>query len=132
VSDTQNDIDELVQIMRGTKFDVFSLKVSPFEATRYHAALTALIAERDDLSEKCKAQHRTMNDMIETQRNADRELRERLVCLILPEMLRVYINLRDASVQAYSWNQTKEFSRWEALEEADAMIAAMREQGGGA
>jgi hypothetical protein len=59
----------------------------------------------------------------------DRELRERLVCAIWPEMLRIY---EKTDTKGANWDLVRINARAQALREADAMIAVMPKEGGGA
>jgi hypothetical protein len=79
-----------------------------------HAALTALVAERDEYKARCKAQHEAMTDMVGEQRNADRELRERLICAALNGILSEQRGLLNAEYAL------------RAIGLADATLAAIR------
>ena len=57
---------------------------------------------------------------------ADRDLRERLVCAIWPEILRIFERTDTTHNNGANWELVKINARDRALTEADAMIAAMR------
>ena len=106
MSDTTNDIDALFQVLahvRGTY--------------EHRATLNALVAERDGLRKRVEE--------LESHPPADRdrELRERLVCAIWPELLRLYSEY--AKSPAVRIDPREEARRF-ALTEADEMIAAMQ------
>jgi hypothetical protein len=120
VSDTSNDIDALLRYL-----SMFAKRycrhVLPCDvAADYHAALTALVAERNALKQRVAE--------LESHPPADRDrdLRERLVCAIWPQMLQSFDQLADDFGNRNTWRQAKEIARSEALKEADEMIAAMR------
>jgi len=119
MNDAQNDIDALLRTL--SRSATTSL-VGPTQCARYHDALAALVAERDALKQRVAE--------LEAQPQQSSDLRERLVCAIWPEILRAYCDFRDAYGQGYALGIAKESLRAEALEEADAMIAAMRKGGG--
>lgn len=118
------------------------------DSTRWHAALTALVAERNalrknttELESELTAYAQLVSDLIaekwrlqdrikelESQeftlphdpfRNADRDLRERLVCAIWPVLIQQWREYKHAI-------DPRGDARSDALVEADAMIAAMR------
>ena len=85
MTDPTKDIDALLGYL-SICADRYSCHTLPSDvAANYHASLTALVAERDELRAKCKIQHGVINDMIEKQRNddRDRDLRKDLICAAL-------------------------------------------------
>jgi hypothetical protein len=83
----------------------------------FRIILTALVAERDELKQRVAE--------LESQPPADRdrELRERLVCAIWPELLRIHSEYaKHPAVKGDPREQARRF----ALIEADEMLAAMR------
>lgn len=113
--------------------------ISQSDRMRYHAAIKALVAERDalrtnttELESELTASAQRVSDLIaekwrlqdrieelEAQPPAASDLRERLVCAIWPEILRQWCECKDAV-------DPRGCARCDALEEADAMLAAMR------
>ena len=88
-------------------------------------AVRALVAERDALrveaqNAKTYWRERAERRDAEEKSAADRDLRERLVCAIWPEILRQWREYKDAI-------DPRGCARWDALEEADKMLAEMRE-----
>ena len=120
-----NDIDALLRLWSES---------ARSDHRRYHRALTALIAERDEYKARCKAQHEVMTDMVGKEREVDRDrdLRERLVCAIWPEILRIFERTDTTHNNGANWELVRINARDRALTEADAMIAEMRKEGGGA
>lgn len=96
--------------------------------TCQYAALRALIAERYRLG-KCVVD---LERQLEAQPPADRdrELRERLVCAIWPELLRIFERTDTEHNDGANWDLVRINARARALDEADAMIAEMRKRGG--
>jgi hypothetical protein len=137
MTDPTNDIDALLTL---TKFggepyhatakalvaERNALKQRVAELERFNSTAVRIISERDGLRE----QLRLCNiDQFNTEAEAndrDRELRERLVCAIWPQMLRSFDQLADDFGNRNTWRQAKDIARSEALKEADEMIAAMR------
>ena len=170
MSDPTNDIDALLGYLSGAA-DRYSCHTIPSDvAADYHAALTALVAERDALSSAVVGLRSAMKAQDDRERDAgercgvsrdlsgcdwpdavadevialearveqlemyqrvgrgsasdrDRELRERLVCAIWPELLRIY---EKTDTPGAKWDLVRINARAQALLEADAMIAAMR------
>ena len=107
--------------------------------------LTALVAERDGLKQendslrsRCKAHQDEVLDRVfemdalrkrvaeleaHPPADRDRELRERLVFAIWPELLRI---CEKTDTTGANWDLVRINARAQALLEADAMIAAMR------
>ena len=125
------------------------------EAIRYYRALTALVAERNELlkenvalRDRLKAKQDEVLDrvfemdalkqrvaVLESQeftlpgdpfRDPDRDLRERLVCAIWPEILRIFERADTTHNNGANWDLVRINARDRALTEADAMIAEMR------
>jgi len=71
MSDTTNDIDALLLLLSQRKTN------GCYFDQRYHAALTALVTERDNLKQRVAEQE------AKPPADRDRELRERLVCAAL-------------------------------------------------
>jgi hypothetical protein len=109
--------------------------------SRYSAALRMIVAERNALKQRVedmKAINSTATRIIaerdalkqrvaelEAQLPADRELRERLVCAIWPELLRIHSEYaKHPAVKGDPREQARRF----ALIEADEMLAAMRKE----
>ena len=138
MSDPTDDIDALSAFLLG----------QPVIGPRWHAALTALVAERDELKEKAKMLDTVIgerneyeaitNDLriqldsaksfwrdraerrdAEQKSAADRDLRERLVCAIWPEIMRQWREFKTAI-------DPRGDALADALIEADKMLAAMR------
>lgn len=104
-----------------------------------HAALTALVAERNALKEEniaLRSRQKSHQDEVldrvfemdalrkriaelEAHPPANRDLHERLVCAIWPEIMREWREHNDAP----DW---RGWARLDALEEADKMLVAMR------
>lgn len=156
MADHDNDIDALLRYLLTSGHTQYWND----DSTRWRAAITALVAERNALKEKAK-----MLDTVIGERNeyeaitnelriqldaarsfwreraerrdaeqksaADRDLRERLVCAIWPQMLRSFDQPSDDGSR-YEWQALKAKARNEALDEADKMLDFMRKQGGGA
>ena len=143
MSDNDNDIDALLRALDPKRFPGGIIHFA--DLTRHHAALTALVAERNALNQennalrsRCKAHQDEVLDQVfemdalkkriaelEAQPPADRdrELRERLACAIWPVLLRIY---EKTDTTGANWDLVRINARAQALLEADAMIAAMR------
>jgi hypothetical protein len=128
VTDTTNDIDALLRMLNQDGWE------------HHHAALTALVAERDRLKAQCdkRFDFETFANLVAErdelkQRVAeleahppadrDRDLRERLVCAIWPELLRIF---EKTDTTGANWDLVRINARAQALRDADEMIAAMR------
>ena len=128
MSDTTNDIDELLYYLDNGYWP------------EKHAALAAIVAERDGLKAQCdkRFDFETFANLVAErdglkQRVAeleahppadrDRELRERLVCAIWPELLRIF---EKTDTTGANWDLVRINARAQALRDADEMIAAMR------
>jgi chromosome condensin MukBEF ATPase and DNA-binding subunit MukB len=135
-----NDIDALLRYLNaGSTADICG------DYNRYHAALRMLIAERDGLraalanARRDRASSKSVLASVIAERDAlkrrveeleayqpadrDRELRERLVCAIWPELLRIHSEYaKHPAVKGDPREQARRF----ALIEADEMLAAMR------
>lgn len=144
MADHDNDIDALLEYL-----GLIGIPESP----RYYQAVATLVAERDslkakvdegfakrvyghaeDLAAAMKHVHALLAERdalkqrvaeLEAHPPADRDLRERLVCAIWPQMLRSFDQPSDDGSR-YEWQALKAKARNEALDEADKMIAAMR------
>jgi chorismate mutase len=117
--DPINYIDALLQELRDAHADGYTLAGSQY------AALSALVAERNALKQRVAALnsenvklHWEMEENPPADR--DRELRERLVCAAL------------TGVIAGNYGSEYESAAIYAIRHADAVLAAMRKEGGGA
>jgi hypothetical protein len=132
---TTNDIDALLaQLMKARDDDGWF--ITGDQAKDFSRALTGLVAERDALREGNlslvaeRAALRKRVDTLELQSarwrdphppaDRDRELRERLVCAAL------------TGVMAGNYGSEYESAAIYAIRHADAVLAAMRKEGGGA
>ena len=124
-----NDIDALLEHLRSGAYR----QQIPFgnpDPSRWAVALTALIAERDALKRRLEVGERQLrlaniDQFKQPPADRDRELRERLVCAIWPDMLRIY-NRSDPN--GNNWDLVRINARAQALQDANAMIAAMRKE----
>jgi len=148
VADTTNtnDIDALMKVLdpnsgKRPTWDNWEVVIFAADAIRHHAALSALVAERDalrrnttELESELTASAQRVSDLIaekwrlqdrikelEAQPPADRDrnMRERLVCAIWPVLIQQWREYKDAI-------DPRGCARDDALEEADKMLAAMR------
>ena len=90
------------------------------DMSNMHAGLSALVAERDELKQRVavlESQEFTLPT--DPFRDPDRDLRERLVCAIWPEIMRQWREFKTAI-------DPRGDARSDALIEADKMLAAMR------
>ena len=78
----------------------------------FAAAIRVALAERDALAAE--------NAALKAQSDCD--LRKDLICAIWPEMLRIYDNASNGN----NWDLVRINARAQALQDADAMIAAIR------
>ena len=134
MTDTTNDIDALLAYLAAhSRFgfhsplialvaerDALKRRVEELESHN-SVAVRLLLAERDGLREQLRLAN---IDQFNTEAESnDRELRERLVCAIWPELLRIY---EKADETGGHWDLVRSDARSRALREADEMIAAMR------
>ena len=137
MTDPTKDIDGLLGYLSGAADHSFTTIPSNIAAD-YYAALTALVAERDALrteltnaksfwrplserrDEADAAKQRVTELESHPPADRDRELRERLVCALIVPAFELYSASRSVDPARY------------AVSVADAAIAAMRKEGGGA
>ena len=121
MTDSTNDIDALLEHLRNGAYQQ-QIPFGNHDPSRWAVALTALVAERDALAEKLQMQ-RNLRDLdrqfaAQASSDRDRELRERLVCAALTGIIGDISSYEDAADAA--------------VRHADATLAAMLKQGGGA
>ena len=105
-----NDIDALLRALDPKRFGGI---IHTADKKRHHAALTALVAERDALKQRVAELEKTAFYIPPKHTPADRELRERLVCAAL------------TGVWIQGWTSRDAMAAF-AVGAADATLAAMR------
>ena len=123
MSDTQTEINELLRVLDPKSRmrpqwnpDDWELLTPGTACIRYHAALTALVAERDDLKRRVEVLE------AQPQPSSERDLRERLVCAALSGA---------CGLANPPWSSPKHLAN-EVVRVAEETLAAMRREGGGA
>jgi hypothetical protein len=113
--DTTNDIDALLEFLQLASRRSYATIPSGVAAD-YHAALTALVAERDKLAERLETERniRHLHEQFASEKAAASDLRERLVCAALT-----------GAMTLEGW-RSRDAMADEVVATADAMLAAMR------
>ena len=109
-----NTIDGLLVFLEGSCAD-----------RRWAKAIRALVVERDALKQRV-AELEALSKPVyisHGQRVESIDLRERLVCAIWPEMLRIF---EKTDTTGANWDLVRINARAQALRDADEMIDAMR------